>query len=53
MAYVRVSVSVVSDDPETITRSSEALSRAAIGLCLEGVTAIMMWQEEEEEVQDE
>lgn len=34
-----VSLVVVSDDPETITRSMETMGRAAAGLALEGINA--------------
>lgn len=45
---IRVSITVTSGDVETVTRASEAFSRAANGLALEGVPAFMMWIEAED-----
>jgi hypothetical protein len=45
----RVSLSVVTDDQETITRAMEALSRAGAGLALEGVSVFLMAGPESED----
>lgn len=45
----RVSLSVTSDNPETITRAMEAFGRAGAGLVLEGVSVFLLAGPEEDE----
>lgn len=46
---IRVSLSVTSADPETITRAVESMTRTACGLALEGVDTIVIVGPEEDE----
>ena len=39
---IRVSASVTTDRPEVVQRAVEALTRAATGLALEGVSVFVM-----------
>ncbi|MFT4288138.1 hypothetical protein [Nocardioides sp.] len=49
---IRVTASVGSDSPDVVTRAVEALSRAAVGLALEGIDAVVIVAHEDEEGED-
>jgi hypothetical protein len=42
----RITLTVETNNPEHITRSAEAMSRAAAGLALEGIDAFLMIRED-------
>ena len=44
---VRLSVSVTTDDYETLTRAAEAMNRMATGMALEGIQVIMFYAEDD------
>lgn len=49
MARTRVSLSVVSDDPQQVARAVEHFSRTAIGLALDGMDAVIVAGPEDDE----
>lgn len=48
MSATRVNLSVTTDDQTIATRAVEALTRAALGLALEGVPVFLMLGPDEE-----
>ncbi len=47
MRRSRISASVVTDDPSILQRAVEALSRAAAGLAMEDIDALVIVTEDE------
>lgn len=48
MADLRVSLSMTSTDPELVARATEHLARAATGMAMDGMTAMLFVGPEEE-----
>lgn len=46
---IRASLSVTSEDPETIARAVESMTRTATGLALDGVDTIVIVGPEDED----
>lgn len=52
MTDLRATLSIVSDDPDTIVRAVELMTRAATGLALEGVeTTVLIAPEEGDDLE--
>lgn len=49
MTPKRISLSVVTDQPELVTRAAEAMARALAGLALEGMQASLLVYDEEDD----
>lgn len=52
MTVLRATLSVTSDDPETITWAVESMTRTATGIALEGVEAVVVIAPDDEDEDD-